>query len=179
MSLPRLTGEDVTTHRSTRQARLKWVIVVDESLPAGRAANAAACMAAAVGKALPELLGPDGEDASGVVHPGLPWAGCSVLAADAPTLRSIRAKAAGKDEVLIVDMPEQAQSSRVYDEYLAAVAATGQDELAYCGISLVGPRNGIDRLAGRLGLLGRPAERLPEDAAPNGWLSVTEREPGR
>ncbi|QXE33170.1 DUF2000 domain-containing protein [Streptomyces sp. GMY02] len=153
MSLPRLTSEDVTTDRSTRQAQLKWVIVVDETLPAGRAANAAACMAAAVGKALPHLLGPDGKDASGAVHPGLPWAGCTVLAADAETLREVRAKAAAKDEILIVDMPESAQTSRVYDEYLDALAATGEDGLNPCGISVVGPRNRIDRLVGRLGLL--------------------------
>ncbi|MFE2745679.1 DUF2000 family protein [Streptomyces scopuliridis] len=55
-------------------------------------------MASAVGKAVPGLLGPDGADASGVAHPGLPWAGCTVLAADAGTLRAPRAKAATKDE---------------------------------------------------------------------------------
>ncbi|MEU3186216.1 DUF2000 domain-containing protein [Streptomyces sp. NPDC006923] len=153
MSLPQLTDADVTTHEPTRRARLKWVIVVDENLPAGRVTNAAACMAAAVGKALPELLGPDGKDASGVAHPGLPWAGCSVLAADAATLREIRTKATTKDDVLIVDMPEAAQTSRVYDEYLGELAATANDELGYCAISLVGPRNRIDRLVGRLGLL--------------------------
>ncbi|MGW6239691.1 DUF2000 domain-containing protein [Streptomyces sp. NPDC055094] len=152
-SVLRLADEDITTDRSTRQARLKWVIVVDESLPAGRITNAAACMAAAVGKALPGLLGPDGADASGVTHPGLPWAGCTVLAADGGTLRALRAKAATKDEVLIVDMPEPAQTSRVYDEYLGVLAGTGQDDLGYCAVSLVGPRNRIDRLVGGLSLL--------------------------
>lgn len=153
MSLPQLTSEDVTTHESTRKARLKWVIVVDESLPAGRVTNAAACMAAAVGKALPDLLGRDGEDASGVAHPGLPWAGCTVLAADAATLRQIRTKAAAKDQMLIVDMPEQAQTSRVYDEYLGLIAEAESDTLDYLAVSLVGPRNTVDRLVGRLALL--------------------------
>ncbi|KIF71707.1 hypothetical protein HY68_29180 [Streptomyces sp. AcH 505] len=153
MSLPQLTSEDVTTHESTRKARLKWVIVVDENLPAGRVTNAAACMAAAVGKALPDLLGRDGEDASGVAHPGLPWAGCTVLAADAATLRQIRTKAATKDQLLIVDMPEQAQTSRVYDEYLGLIAEAESDTLDYLAVSLVGPRNTVDRLVGRLALL--------------------------
>jgi hypothetical protein len=154
MFLPQLTDEDVRTHQPTRKARLKWVIVVDESLPAGRVTNAAACMAAAVGKALPELLGPGGADASGVAHPGLPWAGCTVLAANADSLRELRMKAATEsEEMLIVDMPEPAQTSRVYDEYLGVLAETEHTELGYCAISLVGPRNAVDRLVGRLSLL--------------------------
>ncbi|KIF79775.1 hypothetical protein QR77_40125, partial [Streptomyces sp. 150FB] len=114
---------------------------------------AAVCMAAAVGKALPDLLGPDGEDASGVAHPGLPWAGCTVLAADADTLRRIRDKAAAKDQMFIVDMPGQAQTSRVYDEYLGLVAGTRSDELEYLAVSVVGPRSAVDRLVGGLPLL--------------------------
>ncbi|WP_198533886.1 DUF2000 domain-containing protein [Streptomyces odonnellii] len=110
-------------------------------------------MAAAVGEALPHLLGPDGKDASGAVHPGLPWAGCTVLATDTETLRELRAKAAAKDEILIVDMPQSAQTSRVYDDHLDALAATGEEGLNRCGISLVGLRNRIDRLVGRLELL--------------------------
>ncbi|GHH71967.1 hypothetical protein GCM10018793_08220 [Streptomyces sulfonofaciens] len=153
MSTPHLSDQDVRTDLSTRQTRLKWVIVVDEGLPAGRVVNAAACMAAAVGKALPDLLGRAGEDADGVRHPGLPWTGCSVLAADAATVRAVRAKAAGYDELLIVDMPEPAQTARVYDAYLAELAGTAAGDLAYCAVSLVGPRNRINRLVGGLGLL--------------------------
>jgi hypothetical protein len=110
-------------------------------------------MAAAVGKALPDLLGPDGEDASGVPHPGLPWAGCTVLAAGGDVLREIRGKAATKEQMFIVDMPEQAQTSRVYDEYLGLVAGTKNDDLEYLAVSLVGPRNAVDRLVGGLSLL--------------------------
>ncbi|WP_299535417.1 DUF2000 domain-containing protein [uncultured Streptomyces sp.] len=152
---PRLSDEDIRTDLSTRQARLKWVIVVDEALPAGRQANAAACMAASVGRALPELVGRDGEDASGAAHPGLPWAGCSVLAADAATLHGVRGRAAALGgEVLVVDMPEQAQTSRVYDEYLDRLAGTGADDLTYCAVSLVGPRKKVDKLVRTLSLLG-------------------------
>ena len=143
---------DIRTDLSTRQAPLKWVIVVDQELAAGRAANAAACMAAAVGKARPELLGPDAKDGSGVVHPGLPWAGCSVLAAPAEALAAIRAKATAREDVLVVDMPEQAQSSRVYDEYLGQIAGTAAEEFGYLAVSLVGPRNRVDRLVGGLSL---------------------------
>ncbi|MFD3523625.1 DUF2000 domain-containing protein [Streptomyces sp. NPDC058653] len=144
---------EVRTDLSTRRAPLKWVVVIDESLPAGRAVNAAACMAAAVGRALPHLLGGDGRDASGRLHPGLPWAGCSVLAADAATLHALREKASAKDDVFVVDMPEPAQTSRIYDEYLDLLAGTGHEDLIYLAVGLVGPRNRIGKLVGGLPLL--------------------------
>lgn len=144
---------DATTGLSTRQAPLKWVVVIDESLPAGRAVNAAACMAAAVGRALPDLLGGDGRDGSGHVHPGLPWAGCAVLAADAVTLHALREKASAKEDVFVVDMPEPAQTSRIYDEYLGLLAGTRHEDLTYLAVGLVGPRNRIGKLVGRLPLL--------------------------
>ena len=49
--------------------------------------------------------------------------------------------------------PVQDQATRVYDEYLRQAGETTGAELAYHAISLVGPRNRIDKLAHRLGLL--------------------------
>lgn len=141
------------TGLSTREAPLKWVVVIDADLPAGRAVNAAACMAAAVGKALPGLLGDDGRDASGQLHPGLPWAGCSVLAADTATLHALREKAVAKEDVFVADMPEPAQTSRIYDEYLGLLAGTKHEDLTYHAVALVGPRNRISKLVGKLPLL--------------------------
>ncbi|MFD5316558.1 DUF2000 domain-containing protein [Streptomyces sp. NPDC127098] len=153
MSAPELTSEDIRTDRSTRQARLKWVLVVDEALPPGRQANAAACVAAYVGRRMPALLGADGEDADGHHHTGLPWGGCSVLAADSATLSALRDKAVGKDDVLVVDMPVFAQQVRVYDQYLERLSGTKAADLTYCAVGLIGPRNRVDRLVGRLPLL--------------------------
>lgn len=145
--------EEIDTAAPTRSARLKWVVVVQQDLPAGRAVNAAACVAAAIGARVQGLLGPDAVDADGSAHPGLPWAGCSVLTAPPEQLAAIRAKAAGSDGVLVVDMPEAAQLTRVYDEYLEAVAATASEALAPLAVALVGPRNRVDRIVGRLPLL--------------------------
>ncbi|NYI06755.1 DUF2000 domain-containing protein [Allostreptomyces psammosilenae] len=145
---------DVRTDLSTRQTTLKWVIVVDRALPAGLLVNAAACVSAAVGRNLPELIGPDGEDAGGVRHRGLPWMGCPVLAADADTLRAVHAGAVARgDELLVVGMSQLAQNARVYDAYLDELAGTKGEDLAYRAIGLVGPRKAVDRLVGGLGLL--------------------------
>jgi hypothetical protein len=145
--------DEVDTAAPTRSARLKWVVVVDESLPAGIAANAAICTAAATSAHVDGLLGPDAVDAEGGTHPGLPWAGCSVLRASAEQLTAIRGKAGASDDVFVADMPAAAQLTRVYDEYLETVSRTRPDALPLYAISVVGPRNRVDRIVGRLPLL--------------------------
>ena len=144
---------EVDTGAPTRAARLKWVVVVDESLPAGIAANAAICTAAATATRVEGLLGPDAVDAEGSAHPGLPWAGVSVLRASAEQLATIRAKAAASEDVFVADMPAAAQLTRVYDEYLQTVAGAASGELPYYAVSVVGPRNRVDKIVGRLPLL--------------------------
>jgi hypothetical protein len=143
--------DEIRTGEPTRSARLKWVVVVDESLPPGRAANAAVCVAAATSSGVDGLLGPDARDAAGSDHPGLPWAGCSILSAPSARLAQIRAKAAASLGVFVADMPASAQHTRVYDEYLAEVATT--DAPTYYAVSIVGPRNRVDKIVGTLSLL--------------------------
>ena len=145
--------EEVRTGEPTRSARLKWVIVVDSGLPAGRAVNAAVCVAAATGTAVAGLLGPDATDADGSAHPGLPWAGCTILGAASEELSALRVRAAESGGVYVADMPAAAQQTRVYDEYLDQVSALTAEALSYNAVSLVGPRNRIDKLVKRLSLL--------------------------
>ncbi|MEV5840019.1 DUF2000 domain-containing protein [Nocardia sp. NPDC052112] len=138
--------EEIRIDEPTRAARLKWVVIVDADLPPGRAINAAVCVAAAIGAAVPGLLGPDGKDASGEVHPGLPWAGCTVLAAESAELRALRDRAAAGEGTLVVDMPSQAQHTRVYGEYLDTLARAGQHRMSYYALGIIGPRNRVDKL---------------------------------
>lgn len=145
--------EEIKTGESTRSAHLKWVIVVDEALPAGRAVNAAVCVASATGGAVTGLLGPDAVDAAGSAHPGLPWAGCSILGANAAQLALLREKAAASPGVYVADMPADAQLTRIYDEYLGQVAGKSPDQIEYYAVSVIGPRNRIDKLVKKLSLL--------------------------
>jgi hypothetical protein len=50
-------------------------------------------------------------------------------------------------------MPAAAQQTRVYTEYLAAVRGTATDGLDYYAVSIVGPRNPVDKIIGKLPLL--------------------------
>ncbi|MFD7922948.1 DUF2000 domain-containing protein [Streptomyces sp. NPDC059740] len=145
--------EEVDYTLSTRQARLKWVVVVNADLPPGRAANAAVCAAAPTVTAVPGLLGAEAADAEGTVHPGLPWAGCSVLVADSATLRTLHAKATARADVFVADVPAAAQSTRVYSDFLAAVGKTQTGDIEYCAVSIVGPRNPVDKMVGKLPLM--------------------------
>lgn len=145
--------DEVRLDEPTRSARLKWVVVVDDALPAGRAVNAAVCAAAATATGVAGLLGPDAVDADGSAHPGLPWAGCSVLAAPTERLGAIRAKAVASPGVHVADVPAAAQTNRVYQDYLDEVAAADAQALAHLAVSIVGPRNRVDKIVGRLPLL--------------------------
>ena len=145
---------EVDLSMSTRATRLKWVIVVNSELPPGRAANAAVCAAAPTVARVPGLLGADISDATGSVHPALPWVGCSVLAADPAVLRAIREKAASYADTFVADMPAIAQHTLVYTDYAASVENTDSAELDYCAVSIVGPRNRVSKIVGKLPLLG-------------------------
>lgn len=50
-------------------------------------------------------------------------------------------------------MPAAAQHTRVYDEYLTALTETNADDLEYYAVSVIGPRNRIDNIVGRLPLV--------------------------
>ena len=101
---------------------------------------------------MPGLLGPGGNDASDQWHPGLPWAGCSILAASPDELTTIREKAINR-QFLAADMLAAAQATRVYDDYLRELAKTYPDDMALLAVSLIGPRNQVAKLVRHLELL--------------------------
>ncbi|MCS5735048.1 DUF2000 domain-containing protein [Herbiconiux daphne] len=151
--VPGYSPDEIRTGESTRDARLKWVVVVDTALEPGRTVNAVACVASATGLAIAGLEGPSGADAAGHEHPGLPWAGCTVLGASAERLATVHAKAVAAPGVWMADMPLSAQTTRVYDDYLRELAATDPADLAVCALSLVGPRAAVDAIVKKLRLL--------------------------
>lgn len=101
----------------------KCVLVIDEAMPRGLAANTAAILGITWGRLRPELVGEDVTDAAGAIH----------LAA--------------------VDFTDLAQSCRTYGEFIEKMARTGPGELRYLGMALLGPRHQVDRLTGSLPLL--------------------------
>lgn len=129
----------------------RCVIVIDQDLPAGRAANAAAVIALTLGKRHPHLAGPDLVDAAGCRHPGLIPIGIAVLAAPVATLNPVRVKALKRD-IDVVDFPRQGQQTNDYAEFGASVAEVAPEDLTYVGIGLYGTRKAVGRIVGKFPL---------------------------
>lgn len=148
--MPETAAEPDITRPATPPERC--VIVVDETLPPGRAANAAAVIALTVGQRHPALVGPPLVDASGVAHPGLIPIGIAVLAASRATLAGVREKAiaAGCD---VVDFPVQGQQTTDYSAFRDAVAQVPTAGLQYVGVALIGSRKPVSKIVANLGLL--------------------------
>jgi Protein of unknown function (DUF2000) len=130
----------------------RCVIVVDEGLPAGLAANAAAVLALTVGAREPGLVGADLIDADKETHPGLIPSGLPVLRASSDELVELR-RCGSSDGVVVIDFPAIGQQTNDYDEVRATVAQTPTAELTYLGVAVTGPRRAIARLTGSFALL--------------------------
>ena len=132
---------------------LRCVVVVEESLRPGRAANATGMLALTLGATIAGLPGAPLIDADGDVHRGLIPQGLLVLRAPADRLAELRAQAAASEEVAVIDFPTYCQQTTDYDEVRRRVAGIPTAELRYLAILLYGPRRAVSRLTGNLALL--------------------------
>ena len=130
----------------------RCVIVVDQDLPSGLAADAAAVLALTLGAREPCLAGADFVDGDGESHPGLIPIGLPVLRATRDELVELRQRAAA-DCVSVIDFPVFGQQTNNYDEFRGMVAATAAAELSYLGVAVSGSRRAVGRLTGRFALL--------------------------
>jgi hypothetical protein len=130
----------------------RCAIVVDESLPPGLAANAAAVLALTLGARHPALVGDEFADGDGVVHAGLIVLGLPVLRAPAAELTALRGRAA-EAGIEVVDMPAHGQQTNDYDEFRRRVGATPAAELRYLGVAVCGAPRRVRSLTGSLALL--------------------------
>jgi hypothetical protein len=128
----------------------RCVVVVDEALAPGLAANAAAVMAMTLGMKVPALVGEGFVDGAGDEHPGLITTGLPVLRAKAEELPALRARAVAA-EVGVVGFPRSGQTTTDYEHYRALVAQTDAPE--YLGLACYGDGKILRRLTGSLGLL--------------------------
>jgi hypothetical protein len=133
-------------------ADTRCVVIVDEALPLGPAANAVGVLAVTLGATLPALVGADLVDADGQRHPGLIPHGLAVLRAPQTDLADLRlrAQAAG---IGVIDFPTAGQETTDYEDLRRRVAELATAEVAYLGLALHGPRRRVNKLTGSLALL--------------------------
>ncbi len=130
----------------------RLVVVLDEALAPGLAANAAAVLAFSLGAQLPEFVGQDYRDADGGLHAGLIPVGLPILRAPGATLPGLRERALAAG-VAVVAFPSFGHRTNDYEEFRAFVARTPGSELRFLGLALHGPRRPVAKLTGSLALL--------------------------
>ena len=135
---------------------MKIVIIINQDLSPGLAANTAAVLGISLGSVDPDILGPDLRDASSGFHRGITRENIPVLGADRQILRDIYIKAAqardqGQD-IDLIDFNTIAQRSRHYEEYRKKLAQVQAGELEFSGICLFGSEKKISCLTGSLKL---------------------------
>lgn len=133
---------------------MKCVIILDEALTPGLAANTAAALGLSLGSHIPGLTGPDAVDRDGCVHQGITAVPIPVLHADAGHLSRLFTEAcAHRPQLTALGFSAVAQSCHHYEEYLEKLRETPSEALQYRGLCLYGPRKTVSRLSGQLKLL--------------------------
>lgn len=143
-----MAGRELNTENATPP---RCVIVLDEALPAGLAANAAAVLALTLGATVPGLVGPELVDAHGDRHPGLIPHGLPVLAAARDALPGLRERAQSA-QLGVIDFPVVGQQTTDYEELRRQVADLDAHRLSYLGVLVYGPRRAVSRVTGGLAL---------------------------
>lgn len=133
----------------------KCVMVTDEELPPGIAADTAGIMGITLGKYIPETVGPDVCDGSGNAHIGIITFPVPVLKADSDKIRTIREKLFAPEfsDLIVVDFSDVAQSCNVYEEFVEKAGNTEEVDFRYFGIGICGPKKLVNKLTGSLPLL--------------------------
>lgn len=133
----------------------KCVMIIDEKLPLGIAANTAAIMGITIGKIMPEIVGKNVTDRNKNEHMGIIKFPVPVLKGNSELIKSIREKLYSTEysELTVVDFSDLAQSCKTYDEFIEKMKAVDESELQYLGIAVCGAKKKINKLTGNLPLL--------------------------
>lgn len=131
---------------------LKCVIVVEAELPLGLASNAIAILGVSLGSHLPSIVGPVVIDGSGAAHKGLLTIPLPILQANRETVRNVRRKALGFEDVSVFDFTESARKARTYEGYALELGNTQEEHLEYIALALHGPASTVKKLTGQLKL---------------------------
>lgn len=132
---------------------MKIVIVLDQSLPVGLLANAAAVLAFSASKYVPDGVGHDVADAEGGIHLGITQIPIPILACEGERLVELRKQAAAAEGVTCIDFCDVAQCAKRYDEYATTLKHHKGSELKYLGLCMYGEPAPVKRLTGHFSLV--------------------------
>lgn len=133
----------------------KCVMVIDEHLPLGVIANAAAIMGITLGKKLPEMVGADVTDQSGNEHLGIIKFPIPILKGSPEMIKQIRERLFQPDfqDLTVVDFSDLAQGCKTYGEFAEKMERTPESGLQYFGLAVCGAKKKVSKLTGSIPLL--------------------------
>lgn len=133
---------------------MKCVMILDEALPKGLAANTVAALGLSLGNHVPGLIGPDVSDCDGSIHKGITAVPIPILAVDKDTLKALYGMAMKESkELLVIEFSTTAQQCHSYDVYCERIIQKSGNDLDYLGICIYGPKKIVNRMCGQLKLL--------------------------
>lgn len=128
----------------------KCVIVIDEQLPSGEAANISAILGISLGSENSDIIGKNVLDKNNKIHSGIIKIPVPVLKGNEELFKRIMNTI--DEDITIIDFTKTAQRCRTYDEYINNMSLTDNDDLKYLGIGLYGNKKAINKLTGNLPL---------------------------
>lgn len=134
------------------QQFVKASVIVADDLPPGLAINAAALVTSTLGNRMKHLIGGDVKDLSGDKHAGLTWLPITILKASRDTLSEVHRQAIHDNDILVIDVPEQAQMTRTYEDFESLMSQAHGDAIRYLAIGLYGDKSRITALTKKISL---------------------------
>ena len=133
----------------------KCVMLINENIPLGIIANAAAVMGVSLGKLFPQTVGADILDKSGKCHLGIIEFPISILKGNLTLIKELLEKLNQPEfsELTVVDFSDVAQSCKTYDEYIRKMTEIPNNELNYFGIAIYGNKKQVNKFTGNMPLL--------------------------
>lgn len=133
----------------------KCVMVIDGGLPLEVIANTAAILGITLGKKLPEAVGVDVIDGSGIFHSGIIQFPVPILRGSPELIRQIREALLLPEfqDLTSADFSDLAQRCKTYNEFIQRMGSVPENTLRYFGIAVCGPKKKVNRLTGSMPLL--------------------------
>ncbi|WP_130834668.1 DUF2000 domain-containing protein [[Erwinia] mediterraneensis] len=132
----------------------RCVMILNEDLAPGKAANAAAVIALTLGQRHPGFVGEPLYDAGQRDYPGLIPVGIPVLAASQAEFSALRDRCDGEAFDLIL-FPEEGQTTTDYQAFSAAMRQLPGEAWRLLGLAIVGEKKALRKLTARLRLYGQ------------------------
>jgi len=134
---------------------MKCVMILDENLLPGQAANTAAVLGISLSAKIEGLTGPDIADNHGRVHSGITNIPVPVLISGKEHLKRLYDSLLETQdrEMIVIGFNSVAKESRSYGEFEKKFCDADNESIKILGLCLYGKRKSINKLAGNLKLL--------------------------